>query len=262
MTDRATAALQIARDGGVLALEYFRRVGDLKIIDKGVQDFVTEADQNVETHVRSLIEKAFPEDGIVGEEHAPKQGTSGYTWVIDPIDGTTNFVSAIPFWCVVLAVVKDDATEIGVIHDAVHSESFHAVRGGGAFVNDTPIKCPPAASMDRGSINVGYCNRSGKEVTTKLVAEILQRDGVFTRFASGALSLAHMAAGRTIGYIEEHMNAWDCLAGQLIIAEAGGCVEDQSADAMIKNGGRVVAGSAGVFDTLVEIADDLFPNAS
>ncbi|MFP7571570.1 inositol monophosphatase family protein [Marivita sp. S2033] len=255
MDSRSTAAIEIAKSGGAMALEYFRRVNELKIVDKGVQDFVSEADQNVELHVRSLIEQAFPEDGIVGEEHAPKQGTSGYRWVIDPIDGTTNFISAIPAWTVVLAVVKDDATQIGVILDPVHDEIFHAVRGQGATLNGAKLVCPADAAFDRGSLSTGYCNRSDKGKTVRLIDEVLARDGVFHRNASGALSLAYTAAGRLIGYVEEHMNAWDCLAGQLIIAEAGGCVEQQSADDMIAHGGRVVASSAGIFDELVEIAD-------
>ncbi|MEP2261358.1 MAG: inositol monophosphatase family protein, partial [Paracoccaceae bacterium] len=106
MANRKDTAETIARSGGALALEYFAKLATLEIEDKGPQDFVTAADKDVETHVRALIEEAFPEDGIVGEEHAPKPSGSGYTWVIDPIDGTANFISNIPAWCVVIAVVK------------------------------------------------------------------------------------------------------------------------------------------------------------
>jgi len=258
MNARAAAAIDIAQSGGRMARDYYDRVASLKIVDKGLQDFVSEADQNVELHVRALIEAAFPEDGIVGEEHAPKVGTSGYRWIIDPIDGTTNFITAIPAWTVVLAVVKDDQTQIGAILDPIHDEMFHAVRGEGATLNGQPLTCPADTAFNRGSIGTGYCNRVSKASTTALIGEILARDGVFHRNASGALSLAYTAAGRLIGYVEEHMNAWDCLAGQLIIAEAGGRVEAQSADDMIINGGRVIAGSAGIFDELVQISDNIF----
>lgn len=255
---RSQSAIEIAKSGGALAQDYFQRVGSLDIVDKGLQDFVSEADQNVELHVRELIEAAFPEDGIVGEEHAPKPSQSGYHWVIDPIDGTTNFVNAIPAWCVVIAIVKDDQTQVGVIHDPVHDETFHAARDQGATLNGQPLNCPADTAMNRGSICTGYCNRSDKAKTTKLISMILAQDGVFHRNASGALSLAYTAAGRLIGFVEEHMNAWDCLAGQLIISEAGGRIEQQSADQMISEGGRVVAGSAGIFDELVHIADAAF----
>ena len=258
MTDRSETALEIARSGGALALDYFQRVSSLKIVDKGLQDFVSEADRAVELHIRSLIQAAFPEDGIVGEEHAPKPGTSGYRWIIDPIDGTTNFINAIPAWTVVLAVVKDDQTQIGVVFDPLHDEMFHAVRSKGATLNRVPLTCPSDTVFNRGSIGTGYCNRSSKARTMRMIEEVLARDGVFHRNASGAISLAYVSAGRLIGYIEEHMNAWDCLAGQLLVAEAGGRAEQQSADRMILQGGRVVVGSAGVFDELVRIADDVF----
>jgi myo-inositol-1(or 4)-monophosphatase len=255
MEDRLKAAIEIAKSGGALALDYYRRLPTLEVVSKGLQDFVTEADQNVELHVRELITAAFPDDGIVGEEHAPKAGTTGYRWVIDPIDGTSNFINAMPVWCVVIAIVKDDATQIGVIHDPIHQETFHAVKGAGAMLNDAPLRNPVDAVMNRGAISTGYCNRVSKECAVAVIDAVLARDGVFHRNGSGALSLAYVAAGRLIGYLEGHMNAWDCLAGQLIIAEAGGRVELQSADDMIANGGRVVAGSAGVFDELVQIAD-------
>ena len=258
MTERAEAAEQIARDGGALAMDYFRRLGSLVIEDKGPQDFVSEADKAVELHVRAAIEAAFPDDGIVGEEHAPKPSHSGYTWVIDPIDGTTNFVTAIPAWCVVIAVVADGETKIGVTFDPIHDEMFVAVRGAGAKLNGSPLVCPADTAITRGSISTGYCNRISTETTLRVLSGVLNRGGVFHRNASGALSLAYVAAGRLIGYLEEHMNAWDCLAGQLLIAEAGGRIEQQDADDMIANGGRVVAGSAGVFDDLQDIAQEAY----
>ena len=258
MDHRATLAIEIAKSGGRLAKEYFEKLPTLEVVDKGLHDFVTEADQNVELHVREMIETAHPDDGIVGEEHAPKVGSSGYTWVIDPIDGTSNFVNAMPAWCVVLGIIKDDETKIGVIHDPIQDETYHAIKGEGATLNGTPLHCPADTVLNRGSVSVGYCNRAGKAETVRLIELLLAKDGVYHRNGSGALSLAWVAAGRLIGYIEEHMNAWDCLAGQLIIAEAGGRSEVQSADAMIANGGRVVSGSEGVFDELVELANTVY----
>ena len=255
MTSRADVAVDIARSAGALAVDYFDRVSSLVVEDKGQQDFVSEADKAVELHVRAAIKATFPDDGIVGEEHAPKPSKSGYTWIIDPIDGTTNFISAIPAWTVVIAVVKDDSTEIGVTFDPIHNDMYLAIKGQGAWLNGSPLICPPDTSITKGSIGTGFSNRVGTQGVVNLVTMVLAEKGVFHRNASGALSLAYVAAGRLIGYIEEHMNAWDCLAGQLLIAEAGGRIEAQSAQDMIADGGRVVAGSAGVFDDLVRIAD-------
>ncbi|NNF70724.1 MAG: inositol monophosphatase [Rhodobacteraceae bacterium] len=255
MPNRSDTAIEIAKSGGALALDYFQKLGDLVIENKGHQDFVSEADKAVELHVRALIEDAFPDDGIVGEEHAAKPSASGYTWVIDPIDGTTNFITAIPAWTVVLAIVKDRQTQIGVIYDPVHDELYQAEASKGAWLNGERLICPPDASFQRGSIGTGFSNRVSTKGVLATVTTVLAEGGVFHRNASGALSLAYVAAGRLIGYLEEHMNAWDCLAGQLLIAEAGGSIEPQDADEMIAHGGRVVAGSAGIFGDLVRIAD-------
>jgi myo-inositol-1(or 4)-monophosphatase len=255
MEERAQTAVEIARIGGGLALEYFRRLDKLKIEDKGLQDFVSDADKAVERHVRNLIASAFPEDGIVGEEEDTKPSQTGYTWVIDPIDGTANFISGIPVWCVVIAIVHDDETVVGVTFDPVHDEMFVAQRGHGAQLNKQKLECPEDLTVDRGSVGVGFARRAPSAQTVQVISKVLERGGVFHRNASGALSLAYVAAGRLNGFIEGHMNAWDCLAGQLLVAEAGGHVETQSAEAMICSGGRVIAASAGLFDTLVEIGD-------
>ncbi len=255
MQARVDATIEIARAGGALALDYFRRVADLQVEDKGPQDFVSEADRAVEEQIRALIADAFPEDGIVGEEHETKPSISGYTWVIDPIDGTANFVTGIPAWVVVLAVVHEDQTIIGAIFDPIHDEMYLARRGGGATLNGKPISCPPELSMGRGSVAVGFARRTPHAQTVAVLEAVLDQGGVFFRNASGALMLAYVSAGRLIGYLEGHMRPWDCLAGQLLVSEAGGRIEPQSANDMVQNGGRVVAGSAGVFDDLLQIAN-------
>ena len=201
---------------------------------------------------------AFPEDGIVGEEHAPRPSESGFVWVIDPIDGTTNFIHGIPAWTVVIAGVSGGTTQIGVIHDPIHDETFTAIRGAGAFLNDQPLALQGTRTLTDGTTGIGYSNRVPHDGIMRLTQEIDDTGGMFVRNASGALSLAYVAAGRYLGYAEEHMNAWDCLAGQLIIAEAGGGVEEQDADDMIARGGRVVVGAPGVFDELVRLADRFF----
>lgn len=258
MATRSDAAVEIARSAGTLACEYFARVARLIVDQKGPQDYVSEADRSVELHIRAAIEAAFPGDGIVGEEHAPKASDSGYTWVIDPIDGTTNFVSAIPAWTIVIAVVRGSDTEIGVTYDPIHDEMYLAKKGQGAFLNGTAMTPPPDRPLQDGSLGTGYSNRVSTVGIARILQSTLNKGGIFHRNASGALSLAYVAGGRLIGYVEEHMNAWDCLAGQLLIAEAGGRVEDQDAQEMIARGGRVVVGNALVFDELVAMADAAF----
>ncbi|PTE13797.1 inositol monophosphatase family protein [Pseudogemmobacter blasticus] len=254
ISTRHAAARRIAAEAGALALDYFRKWDQLTIDVKGHQDFVSEADRNVELAVRAALAKAFPQDGIVGEEGAAQEGTSGFTWVIDPIDGTTNFINGIPQWCVILACVHNGKTVIGVVHDPVHDELHHAVAGGGAFCNDRPIRCSAKTSLREGSLGVGFSGRTHVEGIKRLVNGCCDAGTVFWRNGSGGLSLAYVATGRILGYVEEHMNAWDFLAGHLIVAEAGGRVVPVDADEAIARGGRVVVAGAGVFEAVQALA--------
>jgi myo-inositol-1(or 4)-monophosphatase len=259
ITSRYIAGQTIAHEAGVLALRYFNSFDTLTIESKAQQDFVSEADRNVEILVRTAIARAFPNDAIVGEEDAPITGTSGFTWVIDPIDGTTNFIHGIPQWCVAIAIVQNAQTVAGIIHDPVHDECSHALRGHGAFCNDTPIRVLNGRPLTNGSVGVGFSGRtraSGNVIT--LMDHLTKAGGVFLRNGSGALSLAYVAQGKLLGYVEEHMNAWDCLAGQLMIEEAGGRVEPQNADDMIVNGGRVVVATADLFAQVQALADQAY----
>lgn len=258
LSERCKSAQHIAAEAGDLALRYFRQPHSLLIDKKGHQDFVSQADREVEELVRARLAATCPKDGIVGEEQAPTPGTSGFTWVIDPIDGTTNFINAIPAWTVVLAGVSGGRTQIGVIHDPCHAETFIAVRGKGAMLNGEPLQIPQGLTLKDGTTGVGFSNRVESAGVMRLMQAIFDEGGIFLRNASGALSIAYVAAGRLLGYAEEHMNAWDCLAGQLIVEEAGGGVEIQDADAMIADGGRVIVGAPGVFEDLVRLSDEAF----
>ncbi|MCK8462938.1 inositol monophosphatase [Aliiroseovarius sp. S1339] len=260
MTDKSKTLIEICHQAGHLAARYFGEQDKLVIDQKGHQDFVSQADRNVELLTRELLAKSFPDDAIVGEEHAPTDGTSGFTWVIDPIDGTTNFVNGIPAWTVVVAGVQDGATQVGVIYDPCNEETFVASLGRGATLNGSPLKLNDARLLSQGTVGIGYSNRVDEQGVLKLVSGLIDEGAMFYRNASGALSLAYVAAGRLLGYSEEHMNAWDCLAGQLIVAEAGGRVEQQNADAMIRDGGRVVVGTNAVFERLLEISEAAFQN--
>lgn len=253
---RSAFAIDVSKKAGSLAVSFFQNLSEGQIEQKGAQDWVSEADKAVEAFIRERLSDAFPEDGIYGEEDAPKRGTSGFDWVIDPIDGTTNFVNGIPNWTIVLAGVEGALTQIGVIHDPMMNETFSAQRGAGAALNGASMSVNRRSDLSAGTVAVGFSNRVEATNIVPVVAALLGQGAMFHRNASGALSLAYVAAGRLLGYMEEHMNAWDCLAGQLLIAEAGGTVEAQDAQDMIADGGRVLVGAPQVFETLKAIADD------
>ncbi len=255
---RLSFAKSLVVDAGVIATGYFGSLADLQIEQKGHQDLVSDADKNVESFIREAIANAYPSDGIVGEEHDNVPSNSGYTWVIDPIDGTANFVRGIPAWTVVLACVHESTTKIGVIADPIHGEVFVATKGGGAFMNDKPIKVATTKGLHDGSIAIGYSNRTDTTNILRFNEKLVAQGGMFLRNASGAISLAWAACGRVNGYVEDHMNAWDCLAGQLLVKEAGGSIEEQNADDMLRVGGRVIVASPSIFDEIVAMADASF----
>ncbi|RWM36583.1 inositol monophosphatase family protein [Mesorhizobium sp.] len=264
MTDdldqRMHFAIDLARRAGELGLKYFRDLENLTIESKGHQDLVSDGDRNVELFIRAAIAEAYPDDGIVGEEHAPVTGRTGYVWVIDPIDGTANFVRGIPAWCVVIACAKDGETIVGVIHEASTGETFHGRLGGGAFVNGRPIKASGATSLSEGSVGTGLSNRAATEHVAVLISMIMAEGGVFFRNASGALMLAYAAAGRLLGYVEEHMNAWDCLAGMLLVEEAGGTILKPDPKTVLREGTQVIAGGEQIFPKLRALCSEAFRN--
>lgn len=257
-SDRLDFAVNLARKAGDLGMEYFRRLESLTVTKKGHQDLVSEADRDVETLVRAELAKAYPDDGIVGEEHGRIEGTSGYTWVIDPIDGTANFVAGIPQWCVILSCVHNGETIVGVIHDPNANETFRAAKGEGAFVNERPIRASDSESLSDGSLGIGFNGRTEASDAINCIGALVSKGGVFFRNASGGLMLAYAASGRLIGYCESHMNAWDCLAGMLLMKEAGGEVAPHDVDDALTNGTRVVVGGPNVFKDILEIAEGSF----
>ena len=252
--EKSAFSIDLCQSAGLLARDHFAHRDQLRVDQKGAHDWVSEADRKVESFIRERIAEAWPDDRIVGEEHGGTSGANGFTWVIDPIDGTTNFLNGIPVWTIVLAGVSEGKTQFGVVHDPVYGETFSALRGRGAKLNGQAVHVAEGKSLEEGTVGLGYSNRIQPENVTSIVNALVVRGTMFNRNASGALSLAYVAAGRLLGYVEEHMNAWDCLAGQLLVAEAGGVVEDQDADEMIRKGGRVIAGAPQVFEELKSIA--------
>jgi len=256
---RRQAALDAAKDGAELALQHYHAIESLQIEEKGVQDLVSNADREVEVLIREFLGSRFPDDGIVGEEFENKRSDNGFSWVIDPIDGTASFVRGRPGWCVVIACVYNDATVIGVVHDPVANEVFDAVRAGGARLNSRQISASTSGSLSNGALGVGFNKRFPPDLCLKLLERlIVEQHGVFYQNGSGALMLAYVASGRLLGFAEPHMFPWDCMAALLIIEEAGGMVQPYDQKNMLEHGDRVVTACSGVYDQLTAMTDDIF----
>jgi len=247
---RLESAQQIAETAALTALHHFTNRDSLRVERKGAQDWVSNADREVELQIRAALTEQFPDDNIIGEEHDNRTGSSPYTWVIDPIDGTTSFVNAMPGWCVVIACVADEETVVGVIVDPIAKESYCACKGGVATMNGKPISVSNSQSIKEGSVAVGHSARLNPQSTLQFLSTLVSEGGIFFRIESGALMLAYVAAGRLLAYVESHMFPWDCLAGQLIIEQAGGRVKAFDTKEMLASGGKVLTAAPGVYDQI------------
>jgi myo-inositol-1(or 4)-monophosphatase len=247
---RLQEGLDIAAQAAALGLDYFRRRDTLKIEPKGPQDLVSQADRAVESYIRDRLAKAFPEDAIHGEEFGRSAHAGEFTWVIDPIDGTANFVSGSPAWCVVLACIHRGQVVLGITVDPNHDHTYSARRGHGATLNGQPMRVAQAQSISEGSVGVGFCNRITPQTLFRFLVPFIEAGGMHYRNASGALMLAYVAAGQLLAYHEGHMNPWDCLAGLLMIEEAGGVSWPYNTERMFADGDAILAGAPAVVEQL------------
>jgi myo-inositol-1(or 4)-monophosphatase len=256
MTDRdldlrLLTARAVAREAGKLAYDYFTRRAQLEVERKGMQDLVSVADRAVEDLIRARLRGAFPDDDLLGEEgggEEPRPG--GGLWVIDPIDGTANFLRGMPYWSVALAYVIEHRVEIGVTYDPVHDELFSARRGGGAQRNHEPMRVSACDDPQRGIIGSTYTFKMGIEGYLALLEGILRASSDHRRMGSTALMMCHVADGRLDACVTGYCNSWDVIGGLLLVQEAGGVASDFIADNGLLAAGSALAGTPGLQHTL------------
>lgn len=220
------------------------RNAGLQVDKKARQDFVSHADVFVEKEIKSWLKAHCPQDGFLGEDSGLQPGERG-TWVLDPIDGTTNYIQGMDYWCISLAYVREDVTELGIVYAPDRDEFFFARRGAGTFLNGQrlTLREPDPETV---VIGMGRSSRAPIENYTQAIAHVLNAGMEYRRFGAGALMLAHVATGQVHAYYEEHMNSWDALAGMLLIVEAGGASNAFLADNGLLEGNLVLAGCADV----------------
>ncbi|WP_299818778.1 inositol monophosphatase [uncultured Jannaschia sp.] len=257
---RLALAEAVARQAGDLAKDYFDRRGTLRIEAKRtLQDMVSEADREVENVIRAALSEAFPDDAQLGEEHGLTPGTSGLTWVIDPIDGTAPFLAGLPGWCVCIGACDNAGPVIGVIHAPVLGETFVAARGGEATLNGDVIHVTDRFDLTTGLLGIGANDRVPHARVGEMLAALMAAGANWTRYGSGALMLAWVAAGRLVGYVEPRMSAWDCMAAYCLIEAAGGRVLSfPQGEAMLRPA-PVLGASRHCYDqilTLSRLSDD------
>ena len=213
---------------------------------------VSDADREAEEAIAGILSAERPDDGLIGEEGSSVAGSSGRRWVVDPLDGTTNFLYGFPAWAVSVAVEDDDGALAGVVFDPVRDELFAAGRGGGATANGEPIRVRTGARLERALIATGFgydADRRARQA--EVVRSVLPRVRDIRRAGAAALDLAWLAAGRVDGYWERGLHPWDWAAGRLLVTEAGGEVRDLEGEPH-----GLVAASA---ELVAELADLVAP---
>lgn len=228
---RALAA-EVARAAGALLLERFG--GPARGLDtkSSRTDMVSDADRDAEALIAAALREARPDDGLLGEEGAGVAGTSGLRWVVDPLDGTTNFLWGIPHWAVSVAVEDGAGALAGVVHDPCRDEVFGAARGAGADRDGTPLRLAAAPPLAEALIATGFnYDRDERVRQAARMPAVIPAVRDIRRMGAAALDLAWVAAGRVDGYFETGLQPWDRAAGALIVAEAGGAVRDLPARA-------------------------------
>lgn len=247
-------AVNAARAAGNLIIRSLDRLDSLRINQKQPNDYVTEIDQQAEREIISIIRKSHPSHGILGEEGGKIDGDD-YTWIIDPIDGTRNFIHGFPHFAVSIAISYKGKIEHGVIYDPVRQELFTATKGKGARRNENRIRVSQHTQLEECLLGTGFPYRHSEEhiaAYIKTLHSLLPQCGDIRRAGSATLDLAYVAAGRLDGFWEMGLKLWDLAAGTLLIKEAGGIVCDtQGGDDFLKSG-NVVAGNPKILKLLLK----------
>jgi myo-inositol-1(or 4)-monophosphatase len=249
---RLRVACALAREAGALARHHFhRRPETLEIGFKGHQDYLSAVDSEVEQLIRKRFAVTFPEDSFYGEEGGGS--FAGSVWVVDPIDGTANFVRGIPQFCISIAFVAQGRIEVGVIYDPMMDELFAASSGHGATLDGRPIWVSGVDDIRSSSVEAGWSTRLPLDRYVTLLARLTESGTGVRRGGSGALGLAYVAAGRIDGYCELHMNSWDALAGLILIREAGGWTNGFLAGSGLTEGSAILGCTPELKDVLVAV---------
>ncbi len=224
---RLRTAAAITRDAGKLALDHFHRRDRLEIEHKGLQDLVSLADRETEDVIREGLQRSFPDDAIIGEEGGTEAAAAdGPLWIIDPIDGTMNFLRGVPYWSVAVALVVDRKLTIGITYDPVHDELFTASRGNGAFRNGQPIRVSETDDPKQAVIGATFSFKMSIDAYGKLLQAVLSAGADHRRLGSTALMMAHVADGRLDACATLLCNSWDVIGGLMLVEEAGGVASD------------------------------------
>ena len=248
---RLRVAEAVVREAGRLAADHFaRREAAARSTARARRIWSAKRTAPARTSSSSAWPAGFPPTASSARSAGARNPEAAAVWVIDPIDGTHNFLTGIPFWCVSVGLVVAGELALGIIHHPLADELYAARSGGGAFLNGRPIKVSGETDLTRARVCVGFSYRRPVADHARAVEALLAAGCEYLRLGSGALGLAYTAAGRFDGYWERHINSWDAAAGLVLVREAGGATNDFLADEGLTRGGEVLAATSALFEPL------------
>jgi myo-inositol-1(or 4)-monophosphatase len=247
-------AVRAARRAGSIINRAALDSGGLRVTSKRAKDFVTQVDHAAEEAILEIVKKAYPEHGFIAEESGAARADAEFVWIIDPLDGTTNFIHGFPQYCVSIGIQQRGATAHAVVYDPTRNELFTASKGRGAFLNDRRIRVSTLARFGEALVGTGF---PFKEVTrlelyTRQLQALMRSCAGVRRAGAAALDLAYVACGRLDGFWELGLSPWDMAAGALLIQEAGGLVADLQGEQRYLESGDIAAATPKIFSAFLE----------
>lgn len=264
MDNLLSVAIQVATDAGTYIARSASEIGQLNIIEKSLHDYVSEVDRNAEKIIRSLILKEFPSHTILGEEYGSGGGCdTDYKWIVDPLDGTTNFLRSIPHYAVSIGIEYNNELTIGVVYDPAKEDLFYAQKGKGAFLNKTRISVSQKSSIDGALLATGvpFNGKNLEEIssfTSTMEGLLAFHTSGIRRLGAAALDLAYIACGRYDGFWEANLQPWDIAAGVLLVTEAGGIVSDLNGGDEYLSSGNILAANQHVHKPMLSITNKYY----
>ena len=249
-----TIAVKAARRAGTVITRASQDLGALKVRSKTFNDFVSEVDHAAERTIIETLQDAYPDHGFIGEESGNQNVEAENVWIIDPLDGTTNFLHGFPQYCVSIALQQQGQLTQAVVYDPNRNDLFTATRGRGAFLNDKRIRVSNRTKLQDSLITTGFPFRDFSHLDAYLAMfkDMLKKTSGVRRPGSAALDLAYVAAGWADGYWEIGLSSWDLAAGALLVHEAGGLVGDFEGNEGYLESGNIVAGNPRIFGQLLQ----------
>jgi myo-inositol-1(or 4)-monophosphatase len=254
VSGRIDLMLALAREAGALQRNRFGEPREIQTKSSAI-DLVTDVDRACDALVRERVQRHFPDDGLLTEEAAEQHSRSGWRWIVDPLDGTTNYAHGFPHFAVSIALEREGRVEAGAIYDPIRDELFHALRGGGAFRNGAALRVSRTEKLERSLLATGfpYNVHASAGDNLEYFGRFIRRAQAVRRAGSAALDLAYLACGRFDGFWELSLHPWDVAAGLLMIEEAGGRSSDFDGGPVPEDASRIVASNGIVHEAMIEV---------